>query len=149
MANSAYISVNTDHPAASGHDNNGVAGSSSSGEGTATSASGSSFVHVPHPHRAKPRPSDQAGPTTAAASTSKSPIRPADGRASFLTTGDLNGDDVDDNQPWAENGTWWTAIASENVEEVKEGIHAMDKLMSDGKLSAGEQAVSILHFWPR
>lgn len=137
MANSTYISISSETITAGRPETTGP-GSSSSGEGTATSASNSSFVHVPHPHRARPRPSD----TAATASTSRSPVRQADGRASFLSTGDLDGDDVDDDEPWTENGTWWTAVASENTDEVKEGIHAVEELISGGHLSPGEQAVS-------
>jgi hypothetical protein len=59
-----------------------------------------------------------------------------------LSTGDLDGDDVHDNSPWAENGTWWSAVASENVDEVKEGILAIEKSMKDEGLNSGELAVS-------
>jgi len=60
-----------------------------------------------------------------------------------LSTGDLDGDDVHDNGPWSENGTWWTAVASENSDEVKEGIQAIEKSIKEDKLSAGELAVSL------
>jgi len=69
-------------------------------------------------------------------------VRQTEGRASFLSTGDLDGDDVHDNGPWAEHGTWWTAVASENVDEVKEGILAIEKSIKEGGLNAGELAVS-------
>lgn len=142
MVNSTYINVSSDQPA-TGRRDTSAPGSSSSGEGTATSASNSSFVHVPHPHRAK-QPSVTA-PASGPASSSKSPVRHADGRASFLNAGDLDADDVDDDGRWAEEGTWWTAVASENVDEVKEGIAAIEKLVKNGKLNAGEQAVRICY----
>jgi hypothetical protein len=95
---------------------------------------------VPHPHRQQGRTSEIR--PTASSSRGTSVVRQPDGRASFLSTGDLDGDDVHDNGPWSENGTWWTAVASENVDEVKEGIQAIEKSIKEDKLSAGELAVS-------
>lgn len=69
-------------------------------------------------------------------------VRQIDGRASFLSTGDLDGDDVNDNGTWAENGPWWSAVASENLDEVKEGIQAIERSIKEDKLSAGELTVS-------
>ena len=151
--NSTYISVSSDQPSGTRRDRS-APGSSSSGEGTATSASNSSFVHVPHPHR-RPRSSvpntgtnAHPSPVTAgAASSSRSPIRQVDGRASFLNTGDLDGDDVDDDEPWAEHGTWWQAVASENVDEVKEGIQDLEKVLSEGHLDTGATVVSRVQPW--
>lgn len=80
--------------------------------------------------------------TAGTASSSKSPVRQVDGRASFLNTGDLDGDDVDDDEPWAENGTWWQAVANENVDEVKEGIQDLEKILAGGSLDAGATTVS-------
>lgn len=96
---------------------------------------------MPHPHRQKGRTSEIA--PTASSSRGTSLVRQADGRASFLSTGDLDGDDVHDNGPWSENGTWWTAVSSENTDEVKEGIQAIEKAIQDASLSAGELAVSL------
>jgi hypothetical protein len=142
MASSAYINLaaNPDTPqkAQAGAS---APGSSSSNEGTTTtSASNSSFVHVSHPHRAKGRTSEIT--PTASSSRGTSVVRQADGRASFLGTGDLDGDDVHDNGPWAENGTWWTAVASESTDEVKEGIQAIERSIKEDKLSPGELSVS-------
>lgn len=143
MANSTYISISAEPNSDTRH-NTSAPGSSSSGEGTATSASNSSFVHVPHPHR-KSRPSvpgTATAPNTAA-SSSRSPIRQTDGRASFLNPGDLDGDDVNDDESWAEHGdSWYTPVGSENVFEVNEGILDIEKLVSSGQISAGERAVS-------
>lgn len=149
MANSTYINISADQPSTGTRRDPSAPGSSSSGEGTATSASNSSFVHVPHPHR-KPRSSvpntgtaAHPSPVTAGtASSSKSPVRQVDGRASFLNTGDLDGDDVDDDEPWAENGTWWQAVANENVDEVKEGIQDLERILAEGNLDAGATTVS-------
>jgi hypothetical protein len=47
-----------------------------------------------------------------------------------------------DDSTWAENGTWWSAIASENVDEVKEGLVALEISIKEDKLSPGELAVS-------
>jgi hypothetical protein len=142
MASSTYINLAADpNTPQTAQANASAPGSSSSNEGTTTtSASNSSFVHVPHPHRQKGRTSE----ITPAASSSRgnSVVRQPDGRASFLSTGDLDGDDVHDNGPWSENGTWWTAVASENVDEVKEGIQAIEKSIKEDKLSVGELAVS-------
>lgn len=142
MASSTYINLaaNSDAPQNT-QAGASAPGSSSSNEGTTTtSASNSSFVHVSHPHRHKGRASEVT--PTASSSRGTSVARQTDGRASFLSTGDLDGDDVHDNGPWAENGTWWTGVASENVDEVKEGILAIEKLIKDGNLSVDEQAVS-------
>jgi len=142
MASSTYINLatNPDTPQNT-RATESAPGSSSSNEGTTTtSASNSSFVHVSHPHRAKGRTSEIA--PTASSSRGTSVVRQTEGRASFLSTGDLDGDDVHDNGPWAENGTWWTAVASENVDEVKEGILAIEKSIKEDNLNAGELAVS-------
>lgn len=142
MASSTYINLATNpdtpqNPRAT----ESAPGSSSSNEGTTTtSASNSSFVHVSHPHRAKGRTSEIA--PTASSSRGTSVVRQTEGRASFLSTGDLDGDDVHDNGPWAENGTWWTAVASENVDEVKEGMLAIERSIKEDGLNAGELAVS-------
>jgi hypothetical protein len=142
MASSTYINLAVDpNTPRTAQANASAPGSSSSNEGTTTtSASNSSFVHVPHPQRQKGRTSE-INPT-ASSSRGTSVVRQPDGRASFLSTGDLDGDDVHDNGPWSENGTWWTAVASENVDEVKEGIQAIEKSIKEDKLSAGELAVS-------
>jgi hypothetical protein len=142
MASSTYINLatNPDTPQQA-RNIDSAPGSSSSNEGTTTtSASNSSFVHVSHPNRAKGRTSEIA--PTASSSRGTSVVRQTEGRASFLGTGDLDGDDVHDNGPWAENGTWWSAVASENVDEVKEGIQAIEKAIKEGHLSEGELAVS-------
>ena len=142
MASSTYINLAADtNTPQIAQANASAPGSSSSNEGTTTtSASNSSFVHVSHPQRQKGRTSE-INPT-ASSSRGTSAVRQADGRASFLSTGDLDGDDVHDNGPWSENGTWWTAVASENVDEVKEGIQAIERSIKEDKLSAGELAVS-------
>lgn len=142
MASSTYINLSpgTTAPNTSVPTTDSGAGSSSSNEGTATSASNSSFVHVPHPHRAKGRTSEIA--PTASSSRGTSAVRQTEGRASFLNTNDLDGDDVSDDATWAENGSWWSAVSSDSTDEVKEGIVALEKSIKEDKLSPGELAVS-------
>ncbi|OCF45189.1 hypothetical protein I317_00992 [Kwoniella heveanensis CBS 569] len=120
----------------------GVGSSNSSNE--SGSGSHSSFVHVPHPHiRHRHKPSIE-GPT-ASASGSGSTTRAAEGsnvgtgsKASYLSSGDLDGDDSDDPRYWGEGSGWWNGVGSEAVDEVKEGIKAIEGLIVGGKLGAPE-----------
>ncbi|WVQ93775.1 hypothetical protein IAU59_000853 [Kwoniella sp. CBS 9459] len=108
------------------------------------SGSHSSFVHIPHPHiRHRHKPSIEGAP--ASTSGSGSTIRAAEGssfgtgsKASYLSSGDLDGDDSDDPRYWGEGSGWWNGVGPESVDEVKEGIKAIEGLIAAGKLGAPE-----------
>lgn len=49
-------------------------------------------------------------------------------KAAYLSPQDLDGDDVGDDEGWAVGAHWWAGIGSERVEEVNEGIKALEGL---------------------
>jgi len=70
-----------------------------------------------------------------------SPAAAPGSRAAYLSTGDLDGDDAPDGSGWAAGG-WSIGISSEGVEEAREGVKALEGLISGGKLTPGELQVS-------
>ncbi|WRT63735.1 uncharacterized protein IL334_000658 [Kwoniella shivajii] len=113
---------------------------SSNSSNDSNGGSHSSFVHIPHPHlrHRKKNSLDEV------ASASGSTIRANEGgvgvssKASYLSSGDLDGDEVDDYRGWGEGNEWWNGVGSEGLEEVKEGIKSLEGLIQSGKLSAAE-----------
>lgn len=62
-------------------------------------------------------------------------------RTTYLSANDLDGDDASNGSTWAEGPGWWEGVASEHVEEVKEGARVLEELISQGKLRPGELTV--------
>ncbi|WVR03497.1 hypothetical protein IAU60_000488 [Kwoniella sp. DSM 27419] len=138
-----------------GDTNYGLGSSNSSAESAGTgSQSHGSFVHIPHPHlRHKKKASIDVAPS---GSTSGSTIRPTESastatggsggsKASYLSSGDLDGDDSEDHRSWGEGNAWWNGVGSEAVDEVREGIKAIEGLISEGKLGpADRQSASMV-----
>lgn len=119
-------------------------GSSNSSDGAtaSTSASGSSFIHIPHPHRRKNRVSSDL-PAGSSSGTVRALAGEAGARAAFLSPADLDGDDAEDETAWAEGNGWWSGVSVDQVDEVKEGIKAIEGLLSSGTLRPGEAVVSL------
>jgi len=117
----------------------GAPNGSNSSDETGTSASASSFIHIPHPHlrRHRSRPSNDIGASTRGFSPAAAP----GSRAAYLSGGDLDGDDAPDGSAWA-TGRWSVGISPDAVEETREGIKALEGMISGGTLSSGEQQVS-------
>jgi hypothetical protein len=111
------------------------------------SGSGSSFIHVPHPHlrRTKSKPSlDQtrAVTTTSGPSVGGSTVRPSE-KAAYLASGDLDGDNGEGDDYWAEGGGWWQGVGLDQVDEVREGIKHLEDGLTGGTYKDGESEVRI------
>ncbi|WVQ76332.1 hypothetical protein IAR50_005997 [Cryptococcus sp. DSM 104548] len=117
--------------------------SSPSASATTSADSGSqttsSFVHIPHPHLHR-RHRDQ-GSVDESVAESGNTVRPqAEGtnRAAYLSEGDLDGDDYEDQRAWAVDRSWWAGVASHNAEEVQEGVRVLENVIDNGKLPPAE-----------
>jgi hypothetical protein len=127
---------------ASGHSSNEAGESSQSG-------SGSSFIHVPHPHlrRPKSRPSvDATRQNTSGPSVGASTVRPSE-KSAFLSSSDLDGDQSEDDEAWAEGNGWWNGVGLDQVDEVREGIRSLHSGLEGGKLRADEVEVGLWLRW--
>nr|XP_018266799.1 uncharacterized protein I303_00777 [Kwoniella dejecticola CBS 10117]OBR88957.1 hypothetical protein I303_00777 [Kwoniella dejecticola CBS 10117] len=140
ISSSGYITV----PSSQAGLSNEAPGSSNSSNDSGNTGTGShsSFVHIPHPHlRHRKKSSLDIPQENASTITSGSTIRgdsASTSKASYLSSGDLDGDESDDVRGWAEGNLWWNGISSENVDEVKEGVKSLESLISGGKLSQDE-----------
>ena len=89
-----------------------------------------------HKHKSRPsgdttRPSAQ----TSHASTGHEP------RAAYLSGGDLDGDDLPDGTGWGIGNQWWKGVDSDDAEEAREGVKALEGLIAGGKLTPAELQV--------
>ncbi|KAK4688880.1 cargo-transport protein YPP1, partial [Tremellales sp. Uapishka_1] len=100
-----------------------------SGSSNSSGDTSNSFIHIPHPHLHRKKPSDGNG-LALAASASGVTVRQDAGRTSYLGAKSLDGDDGDNEE--------WRGIDVENVEEAREGIKDLERLIHEGKLSVGE-----------
>ncbi|WWD09042.1 hypothetical protein V865_007162 [Kwoniella europaea PYCC6329] len=123
----------------------GSSNSSNDSAGTANTGSHSSFVHIPHPHLRHRKKASLDIPDASSSSitgSGSSTIRPSDvgtsSKASYLSSGDLDGDETDDPRGWAEGNLWWNGVSPEGVDEVREGIKSLEGLIVSGKLSRAE-----------
>ncbi|WWC99319.1 hypothetical protein V866_006220 [Kwoniella sp. B9012] len=123
----------------------GSSNSSNDSAGTANTGSHSSFVHIPHPHLRHRKKASLDIPDASSSSitgSGSSTLRPSDvgtsSKASYLSSGDLDGDETDDTRGWAEGNLWWNGVSPEGVEEVKEGTKSLEGLITSGKLSSAE-----------
>lgn len=108
-------------------------GSNSSADET---ASASSFIHVPHPHLRRHK--SRLSTDVPASGRLQSPA--GGSRAAYLSAGDLDRDDLPDGSNWATGNGWWTAVGPNEIDEVKEGLTALETA-SKGSARAGEQEV--------
>ncbi|WWC85911.1 uncharacterized protein L201_000781 [Kwoniella dendrophila CBS 6074] len=112
--------------------------------GTGQSGSHSSFVHIPHPHlrhRKKASLDIPDNSSSTIAGSGSSTIRgdtASISKASYLSAGDLDGDESDDSREWSEGNLWWNGVGSESIDEVREGIKGLENLISSNKLSTTE-----------
>lgn len=148
---SGYITVATPPPTSqplprtstSIHPADGLHSSNSSAE-AGSSQSGSSFIHVPHPHlrRSRSKPSLDVARSNVTASTSAggSTLRTGE-KAAFLSAADLDGDEAEGEDAWAEGGSWWHGVGADQVDEVREGIRALETMLASGKLKSGDTQV--------
>ncbi|WWC66660.1 uncharacterized protein I206_100564 [Kwoniella pini CBS 10737] len=143
ISSSGYISVPQSSQAGLSNEGPGSSNDSNDSGNTGT-GSHSSFVHIPHPHlRHRKKPSLDIPLENASTTTSGSTIRgggdvSSSSKASYLSSGDLDGDESDGYRSWAEGNAWWNGVSNENIDEVKEGIKSLESLISGGKLSRDE-----------
>jgi hypothetical protein len=74
-------------------------------------------------------------------SISGSTVREGGSRAAYLTPTDLDGDEGGDAMDWTEGTAWWTGVPVDQVEEVREGVKALEGLILGGKLRVDEVQV--------
>ncbi|KAK8845479.1 hypothetical protein IAR55_006192 [Kwoniella newhampshirensis] len=118
-------------------------GSSNSSAGSGShSTTTSSFVHIPHPHLRHRQKNSLSldGSQSGSGSTIRGNETSSAGtsRAAYLSAGDLDGDDSDDTAAWGEGTDWWQGVSLDGVDEVREGVKALEVLIDSGKLSSAE-----------
>lgn len=143
---SASLGQSARSPAAHGaadatHSSNSSADAGESSQ----SGSGSSFIHVPHPHlkRSKSKTSFEAPRVSTSASRPSvggSTLRQSE-KAAYLKAADLDGDQDNGDDYWAEGNRWWNGVGMDQVDEVREGIRDLEQGTKEGKYSGGEMQV--------
>ncbi|TYJ56742.1 hypothetical protein B9479_002512 [Cryptococcus floricola] len=99
----------------------------------------SSFVHIPHPHlHRRHRNQGSVDESVAESGNTVKPHAEGTHRAAYLSEGDLDGDDYEDQRAWAIDRVWWMGVASHNAEEVQEGVRALESSIDSGKLSPAD-----------
>jgi hypothetical protein len=159
-ASSGFVNVpsqnNTSSPAAvasggSSASSGDVVSNATSVSNTSTSQSTSSFVHIPHPHLRHKHQATEAidGAATStgvviasSSSTTLQQVVHHGRRATYLRSGDLDGDDGEGADTWSEEGRWWTSTSGDRSDEVSEGIKSLQSQIAGGKLRPSELQVS-------
>ncbi|RXK37161.1 hypothetical protein M231_05530 [Tremella mesenterica] len=151
-SSSGHVTTNSSLPPAqslSVPDTNGSPQSSADAASNRTAAShSSSFIHVPLPGR-RPKTSLDGTVSQIIPSTSGSTIRPQTAtRAAYLSTRDLDGDDDDATEAWAEGSKWWRGVALEEVDDARDGMKSVEGLLASGTLKPGEtQSARLTHLY--